>query len=120
MNFAVSLDFRGRHIENGHLYRTGVFGKSWWRRRSAVRENGGVCSKAMKTAERYNVLEYLVPVPMCSILTWYREHRDQDGGFPRKRLFHCTSVGLAPAITPNVGNSGTQFICVGDCVRANP
>jgi len=54
------------------------------------------------------------------ILTWYREHRDQLGGFSRKRLSHCTSVGLAPAITPNVGNSGTQFISVGVCVRANP
>ena len=55
-----------------------------------------------------------------SILTWYRSYRDHAGGAPRKRLSHCTSVGLTPAITPNVGNSGTQFICVGVCVRANP
>lgn len=54
------------------------------------------------------------------ILTWYRGYRDQPGGASRKRPFHCTSVGLKPAITPNVGNSGTQFICVGVCVRANP
>ena len=54
------------------------------------------------------------------ILTWYRADRDPPGGLPRKRPFHCTSVGLKPAITPNVGNSGTQFICVGVCVRANP
>lgn len=54
------------------------------------------------------------------ILTWYRAHRDQDGGRPRRRLFHCTSVELMPAITPNVGNSGTQFIRAGVCVRARP
>ena len=55
-----------------------------------------------------------------SILTWYRGYRDHAGGASRKRPFHCTSVGLKPAITPNVGNSGTQFLCVGVCVRANP
>jgi len=54
------------------------------------------------------------------ILTWYRRYRDQQGGSPRTRPFHCTSVGLTPAIAPNVGNSGTQFISVGVCVRANP
>ena len=41
------------------------------------------------------------------ILTWYRGYRDQQGGSPRKRLSHCTSVELTPAITPNVGYSGT-------------
>ena len=46
--------------------------------------------------------------------------KNKKGGSPRKRPFHCTSVGLTPAITPNVGNSGTQFISVGVCVRANP
>ena len=55
-----------------------------------------------------------------SILTWYREHRDQKGGLHRSRPFHCTSVWLKPAIAPNVSNSGTQFFCVGDCVRAIP
>ena len=28
------------------------------------------------------------------------------GGAPRARPFHCASVGLTLAITPNVGNSG--------------
>ena len=27
---------------------------------------------------------------------------------------------LKPAISPNVGNSGAQFLVVGDCVRASP
>ena len=54
------------------------------------------------------------------ILTWCRGYRDQPGGSSRKRLFHCTSVELTPAIAPNVGYSGTQFIRVGVCVRANP
>ena len=61
-----------------------------------------------------------VPAASKIILTWYRRYRDHEGGSPRKRPFHCTSVGLTPAITPNVGNSGTQFISVGVCVRAYP
>ena len=32
-------------------------------------------------------------------------NRDHQGGSSRVRPFHCTSVGLTPAITPNVGNS---------------
>ena len=36
------------------------------------------------------------------------------------RPFHCSSVGLTPAITPNVGNSTVQFLVVGTCVRASP
>ena len=32
-------------------------------------------------------------------------NRDHEGGSSRVRPFHCTSVGLTPAITPNVGNS---------------
>lgn len=43
-----------------------------------------------------------------------------SGGAPRTRPFHCTSVGLNPAITPNVGNSGTQFICVGSAFALTP
>ena len=45
---------------------------------------------------------------------------DQQGRSPRARPFHCTSVGLTPAITPNVGDSGAAFMVVGDCVRAIP
>ena len=47
------------------------------------------------------------------ILTWLRGYRDHEGGSPRARPFHCTSVGLTPAITPNVGNSGVQFLLAG-------
>ena len=32
-------------------------------------------------------------------------NRDHQGGSSRVRPFHCTPVGLTPAITPNVGNS---------------
>ena len=32
-------------------------------------------------------------------------HRDHVGGGPRARPDHCTSVGLTPAIIPNVDNS---------------
>ena len=36
------------------------------------------------------------------------------------RPLHCTPLGLRPAISPNVGNSGAQFMVVGVCVRAAP
>ncbi|WP_375676103.1 hypothetical protein, partial [Bartonella sp. CL42QHWL] len=45
---------------------------------------------------------------------------DHQGRSPRARPFHCTSVGLTLAITPNVGDSGAAFMVVGDCVRAIP
>jgi len=32
-------------------------------------------------------------------------NHDQEGGSSRARPGHCTSVGLTPTITPNVGNS---------------
>jgi hypothetical protein len=38
--------------------------------------------------------------------------RDQQGGSPRVRPFHCTEVGLTPAIIPNADNSGAQFLPV--------
>ena len=57
----------------------------------------------------------------CSfILTWHRGRRDQEGGSLRMRPLHCTLLGLRPAISPNVGNSGAQFMVVGVCVRAAP
>ena len=40
-------------------------------------------------------------------------NHDHQGGSPRVRLFHCTSVELTPAIAPNVGNSSAQFLLVG-------
>ena len=46
--------------------------------------------------------------------------KNKKGGSSSRRPFHCTSVGLTAAIVPNVDNSGTQFISVGVCVRANP
>ena len=55
-----------------------------------------------------------------SILTWHRRYLDHEGGSPKSRPFHCTSVGLTLAITPNVGDSGAVFMVVGDCVRAIP
>ena len=58
--------------------------------------------------------------PAESILTWYRGYRDHEGGSPRARPFHCTTIGLTRAITPNVGDSSTLFLVVGDCVRAIP
>lgn len=57
-----------------------------------------VCLFKFKTARSVGTLE--------GILTWRRGSCDQDGSSPRARPFHCTSVGLTPAIPPNVGNSG--------------
>ena len=55
-----------------------------------------------------------------SILTWHRGDRDREGGSPRARPLHCTTVGLTLAIIPNVDDSGAQFLLGGDCVRAIP
>jgi hypothetical protein len=41
-------------------------------------------------------------------------------GAPRTRPFHCTSVGLTPAIATKGGDSSTQFMSVVVSVRANP
>ena len=40
-----------------------------------------------------------------SYLPGVEVNRDHEGGSSRVRPFHCTSVGLTPTITPNVGNS---------------
>ena len=45
---------------------------------------------------------------------------DQHGASSRVRLLHCTSPGLTPAITANVGSSTVQFLVAGACVRAHP
>lgn len=56
--------------------------------------------------------------PKILILTWHGEDLDQEAGFSRSRLLHCTSVELKSAIIPNVGESSALFLLVGDCVRA--
>ena len=48
------------------------------------------------------------------------DNRDPSGGSPRVRPYHCTPAGLTFAIAPNAGDSGAQFLLVGDCVRAIP
>ena len=58
--------------------------------------------------------------PSNSYLPGWGVNRDHEGGSPRARPFHCTPVGLTPAISPNVGNSTALFVLVGICVRANP
>lgn len=55
-----------------------------------------------------------------SYLPGVEVNRDHVGGSSRSRPFHCTSAGLTPTITPNVGNSNASFLLVGDCVRAIP
>ena len=45
------------------------------------------------------------PGKMRAYLPDARGNLDQLGGPLRMRPFHCTSTGLTPAITPNVGNS---------------
>ena len=55
-----------------------------------------------------------------SYLPGWEVNRDHEGGSSRARPFHCTSVGLTPAIISNVDNSTASFLLVGDCVRAIP
>ena len=68
----------------------------------------------------FTLIVYTVVKVQQLILTWYRGYLDQQGGSPRSRPFHCTPVGLNPAIIPNADYSGTLFFSVGVCVRANP
>ena len=55
-----------------------------------------------------------------SYLPGWEVNRDHEGGSSRARPFHCTPVGLTPAISPNVGDSTVQFVLVEICVRAKP
>ena len=52
------------------------------------------------------------------ILTWWGSKPDHEGASSRVRLLHCTSPGLIPAITANVGNSTVEFLVVEACVHA--
>ena len=68
-----------------------------------------------------NLLKAVTPVnDWKSILTWRGSKSDHGGVSSRARLSHCTTIGLTPAITANVGNSTVQFLVVGVCVRAHP
>ena len=55
-----------------------------------------------------------------SALTWHGIHGDHEGRDSRMSPFHCTKVGMTPAIIPNVDNSSALFLVAGDCVRAIP
>ena len=48
-----------------------------------------------------------------SILTWHRRYPDHEGGSPRARPYHCTTVWLTLAIISNVDDSDAQFVIVG-------
>ena len=73
--------------------------------------------QAMIHPEAY---KYTTLTHLNFILTWRRGRRDQQGGSLRMRPRHCTPLGLRPAISPNVGNSGAEFLVVGVRVRAAP
>ena len=64
--------------------------------------------------------KYRSGVNALFILTWRRGGRDQEGGSLRKRPRHCTRLRLKLAISPNVGNSGAEFLVAGVRVRAAP
>lgn len=69
--------------------------------------------------KRFNFLKgWSYMLTKISILTWRGSKPDHEGASSRVRLLHCTSPGLTPAITANVGNSTVQFLVVGACVRA--
>ena len=64
------------------------------------------------------ILRILICDLHSSYLPGVEVNHDHEGGSSRVRPFHCTSVGLTPTITPNVGNSNALFLLVVDCVRA--
>ena len=83
---------------------------------------GGIqmcCVKVPKTLLWNWIVSTNVYVSWAYLPGWGVNH-DQEGGSPRARPFHCTSVGLTPAIISNVDNSTASFLLVGDCVRAIP
>ena len=55
-----------------------------------------MCGRNVSKCKLYTGSAYLPGVEV---------NRDHEGGSSRVRPFHCTSVGLTPAITLNVGNS---------------
>ena len=77
------------------------------------------CVKVPKTLLWNWIVSTNVYVSWAYLPGWGVNH-DQEGGSPRARPFHCTSVGLTPAIISNVDNSTASFLLVGDCVRAIP
>ena len=77
------------------------------------------CVKVPKTLLWNWIVSTNVYVLWAYLPGWGVNH-DQEGGSPRARPFHCTSVGLTPAIISNVDNSTASFLLVGDCVRAIP
>ena len=77
------------------------------------------CVKVPKTILWNWILSTNLSVSWAYLPGWGVNH-DQEGGSPRVRPFHCTSVGLTPAIISNVDNSTASFLLVGDCVRAIP
>ena len=77
------------------------------------------CVKVPKTLLWNWILSTNLSVSWAYLPGWGVNH-DQEGGSPRVRPFHCTSVGLTPAIISNVDNSTASFLLVGDCVRAIP
>ena len=68
----------------------------------------------------FDKIEVLQSLGTTSYLPGPGVNRDQEGGSPRKRPFHCTSVRLTPASSSNVTTLGSQFLLVGSCVRASP
>ena len=68
----------------------------------------------------FDKIEVLRSLDTTSYLPGPGVNRDQEGGSPRKRPFHCTSVRLTPASSSNVTTLGSQFLLVGSCVRASP
>ena len=82
-------------------------------------------------AELSNYMKMLIQCAICldkvetfwlpsAYLPGVEVNRDHEGGSSRARPFHCTSVGLTPTITPNVGNSKASFFIFLDSVRAIP